>query len=261
MKHLAAVLVLTFFALFTAPAQHEEVRDQMLGAKKLLREGNTSPDQGLLLQARGMTERVYQFLPTPLTLYYLTQAEYELVRFGVGRSESDLYDRFIDPAIDHAEQLVKQNPDWSEAHSLLATLYAMKISKSWIQGPLLGPKASSLADQATRQDSLNPRAWLGRCMMKLNTPSFFGGSVEEALASIQKSVNLFESNQPTDSLQPDWGYLDALAWLGKSYDKLDQPDLAVSTYRKALQVEPNFGWVKFSLLPALEKKLAQQVSK
>jgi tetratricopeptide (TPR) repeat protein len=261
MKRFTVVIAMILLGTFMATAQDEGVREQILEAKKLLKQGNIQNDQSLLLQGWGVMERIYQSHPSHLALYYFTQAEYELVRYGIGRKESDLYDRYISQAIEHAEELVEQRRDWSEALALLSSLYGMKISKSWIQGPILGPKAGALADRAVEQDSTNPRAWLVRGTMKFNTPGFFGGSVDEALRSFNRSVELFESAQQTDALQPDWGYLDALAWLGRSYEKLDQPDSALAAYRKALQIDPNFGWVKFNLLPALEKKLAKRGSK
>jgi len=56
----------------------------------------------------------------------------------------------------------------------------------------------------------------------------------------------------------NWGYLDALAWLGKTYARLDDFESAISTYNKALQIEPEFSWVKNGLLPAVEEKLTSQ---
>jgi tetratricopeptide (TPR) repeat protein len=258
MKYSVVVFVVLGLIASQLSAQSEEGQEQIVEAKKLLREGNVRHDQLLLLQAWSVMERVYSSDPSPLTLYYLTYAEYELVRFGMSRTASSLFERYIGQAIEHAEQLVEQRKDWSESLALLSSLYGMKITKSWVQAPILGPKAGALADQGVEKDSANPRAWLVRGMMKFNTPSFFGGSVEEALVSFRKCVELFESVKTTEPLQPDWGYLDALAWTGRSFEKLHQLDSALTVYRKALEVESEFHWVKHILLPALEKKVAEK---
>jgi hypothetical protein len=54
------------------------------------------------------------------------------------------------------------------------------------------------------------------------------------------------------------GYLEALTWMGRSQEKLENFDAALFSYRKVLSVEPDFGWVKYSLLPKLEEKLAKK---
>ena len=53
----------------------------------------------------------------------------------------------------------------------------------------------------------------------------------------------------------DWGYLDALAWLGIAHSSLGDFESAITAYNKALEVEPDFAWIKYELLPKAEEKL------
>ena len=64
------------------------------------------------------------------------------------------------------------------------------------------------------------------------------------------------NDENKNSLNPGWGYVEMLAWIGRTQEKLDDDEAAHFTYKKALRIEPDFGWVKYSLLPDLEKKLA-----
>lgn len=261
MKKIIAIILAFTFGFAIAGQQKEDVNRKIIYAKNILAEGSIKHNLSLLLEGRAIMERLYLSNPSRITLYYLAYAEHEIVRYSLASKDDALFDRTIDVAIEHAEKLVEQDNDWSEALAILSSLYGMKISKSWYQAPILGPKASKLIDLALEKDSSNPRAWLVRGISKFNTPSFFGGSVEEALLCFLRSAKLFETNSPKDSIQPSWGYLDALAWLGITYEKLGQLSSALAVYHKVLKIEPNYAWVKFVLLPNLEKKLERQKSK
>ena len=86
---------------------------------------------------------------------------------------------------------------------------------------------------------------------KLFTPEMWGGDLKEAIQAFEKSIALYEAN-PND-LPFNWFYLDTLAFQGQAYLKDGQRAKAISTYEKALKVEPEFAWVKNVLLPKAQK--------
>jgi tetratricopeptide (TPR) repeat protein len=94
-------------------------------------------------------------------------------------------------------------------------------------------------------------------MMKYNTPGMFGGSYKDALKNFNISASLYEK-QNKDTASSDLGYLEALTWTGRSHEKLENFEAAMFSYKKVLSIEPDFGWVKYSLLPKLEEKLAKK---
>ena len=67
----------------------------------------------------------------------------------------------------------------------------------------------------------------------------------------RSAVGFFEA-QPTDPAWPDWGRADAHAWLGRTLARLGNTADAREQYRKALDVEPEFAWVRDVLLPDLD---------
>ena len=75
------------------------------------------------------------------------------------------------------------------------------------------------------------------------------GMKEEAIKSFEKAVKLFEQSP---NLSQNLHYLDALAWLGIAYMKNGETDKAKAQFQKALEQEPNFVWVKDSLMPMVE---------
>ena len=93
---------------------------------------------------------------------------------------------------------------------------------------------------------------------KYNTPEFYGGSKTEALNYFTNSVEKFESIQNGSENVIDWGYLDALAWQGKTYEKLGNFESALKSYQQTLNVEPDYSWVKYVLLPELQNKICSK---
>lgn len=120
-----------------------------------------------------------------------------------------------------------------------------------MQGMFLGSKSSGLADKAIDLSPASPFVWKVYANSKFFTPEMFGGDLKEAIESYEKSVALYEAS-PT-KLKSNWYYLDALAFLGQAYAKNGENGKAIATYEKAISVEPEFGWVKYRLLPIVKE--------
>ena len=73
--------------------------------------------------------------------------------------------------------------------------------------------------------------------------------------SCGETVEVFEATGQNDN-DINWGYLDAMAWLGITQTKLKDYQSAIETFNKVLEVEPDFAWVKYVLLPQAEDKLS-----
>ena len=56
-----------------------------------------------------------------------------------------------------------------------------------------------------------------------------------------------------DNVSNDWLYLDTYAWLGIALNKQGQKEKAKEVFEEVLIIEPDFSWVKYSLLPGLDK--------
>lgn len=229
------------------------------GGMRSVVSGNIRHDKGKLLEGRAILERIwFADSANVLSLYYLSYAEYELVRYGMIDEGSGFFDAYVDAAVNHTQQVLLARPDWSEALALMANIDGIRISRSWIKGATLGPEANRLADHAVAADSANPRAWLVHGIMKFNTPEFFGGSVETAEQDFRKAIALFENPSQSEPLPQSWGYPETFAWLGRTLEKLGHPGEARETYQRALAIEPGFSWVSHVLLPALQKKMTDK---
>ncbi len=245
----------------------DSVIDSLIAqGKNLTEEGYLTWNKDQMLRGYAILERAAIMSPqNKLVKYYTAYAGYRLMTYGMAIKQDKIYGQFADQTEESAKSLTEKYSDWSEPQSLLAAIYGIEIAHSWLKGPILGPKSDQLLKKAISNDSTNPRAYLVFGISKLNTPSFFGGSVDQAIVYLSKSIALYErekSDKDTlNSLSPCWGYEDALAWLGMAYEKKGRYADALNVYEKALQSQPNYARVKYSLLPELKKKMASAVQK
>jgi len=255
MIHSILIIAIAMTGVLHLPAQ-SSLDEFVRSAKETVELGSIEFDKTLLMQGHSMFERALAMQPDNLLLqYHVAYAEYRLMTYLLNR-EKDRFGSVAGKVVERLEKILRIKPDWSEAQALLSAVHGLQIAKSWTRAMTLGPKANRLAQQATANDPDNPRAWLMHGAQKLNTPRMFGGSIDEALDAYQKAVALFENITERDSLEPTWGYTDALVWLGITYERMDRFEDAHAVFIKVLEIEPEYGWVKYNLLPALEEKLA-----
>ena len=139
-----------------------------------------------------------------------------------------------------------------EAHILLGALYGAQIARSPIRGMTLGGRAGDELERAAELAPDNPRLHLQQGISAFNTPAMFGGGTGKAERSLRRSIELFQ-REPADRPWPNWGRLDAHAWYGQVLLEKGDRAGARAEYDKALAIAPQSGWVRFVLLPALEK--------
>lgn len=233
---------------------------QAQSADELMKEGKTIAskayvyyDKDTFLKAHEIFEKIYSADSTNFTaLYNLSYVEYRFLE--IGTREKPLYDKYINLAVEHAEKIASVKTFASEGKTLLSAILMMKITYNWAEAITLSPRINALLGEAEVINPNNPRAYLIHGIMKLNTPAAFGGSVKEALENFNKTISYFEKGEEENtSLTINWGYLDALAWTGIANEKLEMSDAAIFVYKKALSIEPEYSWIKYVLLPNLEK--------
>lgn len=233
----------------------------IIRARSMVDSGYTAWNKDEMLHGYALLQRAAVLDPGgKFVEYYLTYAGYRLMTYGMAMKQDDLYKEFADPADRRAEMLTGKYSDWSEPKALLAAIYGIEIAHSWMSGATLGARGNSLTERAISLDSTNPRAYLILGTSKLNTPGIFGGSVEKAVEYLKKSISLFESApaRPKSDLEPTWGYLDALTWLGLAYEKEGHYAEALAEYRKALATDPAYTRAKYVLVPGVEEKIKHE---
>lgn len=159
----------------------------------------------------------------------------------------------LEEAQAHLEALIEAAPEHAEAHALLGSVFGMQIGGSAFRGMRLGPRASAAIERAHQLEPDNPRVALARGIGWLNTPKMFGGGIEKADAELRRADELFQQESPTRPW-PYWGRVDALIWRGRAEARQKQYDAARVLFERALTLEPDYGWIRYRLLPAIDSK-------
>jgi len=237
------------------PNYPQSVNELFQEGKKLVHEGTVTFNDYNLIQARGLFERAFDVDDESyLAQYYLAYTDYRLAIYYMQNKNISQFKNYNESAANELKSLLDKDSNNAEVISLLASVYGIQISVDPSLGPTLGAQNAALISQALEIAPNNPRVLLQSGISKLNTPEFFGGSKTKALAYFKKSVKSFESGEE-DEDDIEWGYFDALAWLGITYTQLKEYSTAVEVYNKALGVEPDYSWIKNALLPSAEENL------
>jgi len=222
-------------------------------ARREIDSATTAADVARLAEARALVDRLLERSPThPLLLHYAGYALYHLAilhpqtTVAERREAADLI-RAADAALDRASRF--GGPP--ETKALRGIVIGQQIGRNPLKGFILGPRSKRLLDDAIAQSPQNPRVWLLRGAYALHSPEMFGGGAGRAEEYLLHAIELFENDQPALGA-PAWGRAEVYAWLGLTYTRKNQFNLANEAYRKALEIEPGYAWVGKKLLPALQ---------
>jgi tetratricopeptide (TPR) repeat protein len=133
----------------------------------------------------------------------------------------------MDAALDEAQRAVQANEKSADAHSLLADLYGRRIGLGgFMAGPRFGPKVGDENKRASELEANNPRVQASLGRQYLNAPKMFGGDVDKAIASLQKSIELDAKADET------------FVWLAMAQRKKGDTAAANKSLDEALRLNP-----------------------
>ena len=144
-------------------------------------------------------------------------------------------------------------------HNATATAYkgaflGFRIGISKFKSLMLGPESEANVLKANELDPHNVQALVDKGNLLYYKPALFGGDKKQALKLYLQAAISMEKNREQHQ---NWLYLNTLASIAKTYEKLDQDLLAKVMYEKILRLEPNFKWVKNELYPHLLDKISK----
>jgi len=191
----------------------------------------------------------------PMLLYKLVRSYAGYTNACIGNQDKETFDKIINNAENYSKALIKLIPKWSKAYALQSAIISSKLAFEPQKGMMLGPKNQKAIEKALKLNDKEPTAWYQMGGNKLHTPEKFGGSISKAIESYLKSIELYEVD--SISKENNWQYLQSLTWVGIAYDKAGKYSDALNSFNKALEFEPDFGWIKFVLIPDIKKKIAE----
>ena len=210
---------------------------------------SSNPDQ--LYEAQKLFDRARQDgHHEEFALYYLALCEYRLATLFAATPGEQA--ESINRTIEHLKGAIELEDSFSDAHALLASAYGQKLGLKPHLGMALGPETKRVLEKSKRLDGNNPRVVLIDGMSDYYTPAVFGGDKQRAISKLEHALELFAKEEIRDPFQPSWGYDEACAQLGIMRQDAGDIEGAREAFVKALEVNPNNGWVKSQLLPGLD---------
>lgn len=188
---------------------------------------------------------------TPQNRFNLLHAQYGYIGYLLGLKQTDKAKKLIDLAEKNAEQLQRVTAYKSTAYALHAALIAYRISISPFKAPFLGPKSSSLIDQALAISPNNAFAIIEKANARHYAPSVVGGNPVEAIELYDKALKLLRDANGGEHPKT-WWYINAYTQMGIAAQKSGNRTLAKKIYQNILSFEPNYKWVKEELLPKVK---------
>ncbi len=231
----------------------------IIQGKKLIEESYSKFDPAGMISAKGYFDRVLSTEPDNISAqYHSAYADYRIATYYWKNKNTKEFNNYINLAEERLNKIIQIDPKNNESKALLITIYGVKISNDWSLAPTLGTECGKLSGELMEAAPSNPRVLLQVGINKYNTPEFFGGSKTGAQKLFSSAISLFEKEDKLNTVEASWGYTDALAWLGISYVEHKEFEKAAEAYKKALSINPDYGWINHQLMPALQKALDEK---
>jgi tetratricopeptide (TPR) repeat protein len=221
---------------------------EILKAKRFIQQGSNHASANEFEQAQTLLASCVNAVDhLELTEYYLGYIDYQMA-VVVHLMDKESAPAYLDSSVEHLEKAIEKDDNLAEAHALLSSCYGMQISFSPMSGIWRGPKSGSEMAKAKSLSPENPRVALLGAIGTYNTPAMFGGGKEKGFEALKESAELFSRWKCIDSLQPDWGNEQVYAWIGLAHLDRNETILARKAFEKALEINPEYGWVKYVLI-------------
>lgn len=157
------------------------------------------------------------------------------------------------PYLERAEQRIKllmnKKHRISLLHAYQSAMYGFRIANNKLKAPLLGSKSLEEVEKSLEIDPNNAFGYTQLGNMKFFKPAMFGGSKKEAVNHYIKTAKLMQKEYKNN-----WNYLNLILLIAKCHEATDNIKLADAYYKKLLELEPNFSWLKDELYPEFKRK-------
>lgn len=183
-------------------------------------------------------------------VYYQAYIYDHIATLNLKKNE-DKADQYFDKSLELLDLALEEKKD-VVLYSMYADILGKKIGISGIRGMTLGPKSQSIIEKAKAIDRNHPRLLLTEAISKMMTPGFFGGDKELSRRLLIKTLSILENYTYKDHLMLKISKADIYAWLSQ-LDILEEKNVsAKENAQKALAIEPEYGFVKYALLPGIK---------
>ena len=161
-------------------------------------------------------------------------------------------------AVTDLEESVRLRGDFADSHAALASIQGWLIVFAGKDGDLATERITMATKHLARAKELepdNPRVlWVQGGDLWFRPPQF-GGDRKKAVEIYRRALEFSPEKSDARSPLPDWGRPEALMALAFAHLNQTPPDLAAADEeaRAALRLQPQWKYVRDTLLPMIEK--------
>lgn len=146
-------------------------------------------------------------------VYYYASLCNVLIAFSKTGDQIDVYCDKADKFATKADSLSRNNSEIFVVKSIIA---AVRINVSILRrGQKYSTLSTKLNEQAAIYNPQNPRVYLQKARLILNTPVLFGGGAKKAKPIFEVAVEKYKKFVPETIYHPNWGQLQAISELKK----------------------------------------------
>lgn len=143
-------------------------------------------------------------------------------------------------------EVIKAEPSNATALAFKGVFLAYDMSINKLKAPIIGPLSMKYIKMAYETDNNNIQALSDMGNMLYYAPGIFGGDKRKGIAYIERAIQSIEEQKLT---YHNWHYLNLMITLARFRKEMGENDAATDIYKKLLELEPNFMWVRKELYP------------
>ncbi|MBN1695510.1 hypothetical protein JW879_08940 [candidate division WOR-3 bacterium] len=244
MKRILLLLLITL-TIGVRAEEKATVDSHILTIKALQQEAVSNGDVEKLKEISTKLERLSTFGDKEwLVNYYLALNNYRIST--IAYDDKEISEKYIESAKEAVQKSIESKDDFADSHALLSSILGIEIGFKPQLGMINGMKIGREIEKAKKLDPENPRVYLIDGTGKLYTPPMFGGGIDKAIGLYEKAAELF-AKEKDKGIYPDWGKDEVYVFLGNAYKEKEDDSTAALFYKKALDVNPDYGWAKILL--------------
>lgn len=251
------IVPLLLLAALAAPAAPAAAFDpvEVAAARRAVDAAMNAGDAAQALAARGRFAALAAAEPdSPLLHYWVGYASWRALPL-VQRTSKDEAKRIGLDGVAHLDRALALDPRFGEAWALKGGLQGMLIGAGGGSPMTLGPESEKSIARGEALDPASPRVALLAGIGTLHKPGILGGGPKKALPHFAEARARFEREAVADSTRPAWGRDDVHVWTGIAHSRAKRWSEAREAYLRALEINPDHGWVRTQLLPEIERRL------
>lgn len=145
------------------------------------------------------------------------------------------------------DEVLQAEPSNATALAFKGAFLAYQISLNKLKAPIKGPLSMKYIKMAYGTDPNNIQVLFDMGNMLYYAPTLFGGDKQQGIAYVECAIDAIEKRKLT---LKNWQYLNLLVTLARFRTETGENDAARAIYKKLLEIEPNFKWVRQELYPA-----------